>query len=237
MVLHVPYKPDPTHSPGNFSSITDGNLGFSSVSPSSRSRSMESTGSNSRNLLKNQSPRLVDSGDSGGGKVRERQRRGVEKLDDTTPDDSDTDTLFSPVKVGDNVIALRSMVNGSFCMRISEESKENRTSQCSSGHALQGGTPSDGKIEISAELTAGLQWGETVTTKNQVETEDTFTVPPMSKVTVSLLVRQGSCNVPFSYTQCDTLMNGQTNTLYFDDGVYTGVNGFNFENDIETKEL
>ncbi|KAG5547081.1 hypothetical protein RHGRI_012945 [Rhododendron griersonianum] len=68
MVLHVPYKPYPTHSPGNFSSITGGNLGFSSVSPSSRSRSMESTGSNSRNLLKNQSPRLVDSGDSGGGK-------------------------------------------------------------------------------------------------------------------------------------------------------------------------
>ncbi|KAG5547083.1 hypothetical protein RHGRI_012947 [Rhododendron griersonianum] len=68
MVLHVPYKPDPTHSPGNFSSITGGNLGFSSVSPSSRSRSMESTGSNSRNLLKNQSPRLVDSGDSGSGK-------------------------------------------------------------------------------------------------------------------------------------------------------------------------
>ncbi|KAI8553385.1 hypothetical protein RHMOL_Rhmol05G0011700 [Rhododendron molle] len=45
--------------------------------------------------------------------------------DDTTTDDSNKDTLFSPVKVGDNVIALRSMVNGSFCMRISKESKEN----------------------------------------------------------------------------------------------------------------
>ncbi|XP_058215693.1 uncharacterized protein LOC131326825 [Rhododendron vialii] len=43
--------------------------------------------------------------------------------DDTTTDDSDT--LFSPVKVGDNVIALRCMVNKSFCMRISEEGKEN----------------------------------------------------------------------------------------------------------------
>ncbi|KAG5547084.1 hypothetical protein RHGRI_012948 [Rhododendron griersonianum] len=97
---------------------------------------------------------------------------------DTTTDDSDTDTLFSPVKVGDNVIALRSMVNGSFCMRISEESKEN----CAKTN-ITAGIPFivDGKIEISAELTAGLQWGETVTTENQVETEDTFTMPPILK--------------------------------------------------------
>ncbi|KAE9446068.1 hypothetical protein C3L33_22053, partial [Rhododendron williamsianum] len=41
--------------------------------------------------------------------------------DDTTTDNSDT--LFSPIKVGDNVIALRNLGNANFCKRLTIEGK------------------------------------------------------------------------------------------------------------------
>ncbi|KAG5534600.1 hypothetical protein RHGRI_022650 [Rhododendron griersonianum] len=41
--------------------------------------------------------------------------------DDTTTDN--LDTLFSPVKVGDNVIALRNLGNANFCKRLTIEGK------------------------------------------------------------------------------------------------------------------
>ncbi|KAI8541190.1 hypothetical protein RHMOL_Rhmol08G0042400 [Rhododendron molle] len=43
--------------------------------------------------------------------------------DDTTTDNSDT--LFSAVKVGDNVIALRNLGNSNFCKRLTTEGKTN----------------------------------------------------------------------------------------------------------------
>ncbi|KAG5547080.1 hypothetical protein RHGRI_012944 [Rhododendron griersonianum] len=230
--------------------------------------------------------------------------------DDTTTDD--LNTLFSPVKVGDNVIALRNLGSNNFCMRkdsylkagvdtISNEArlvveelvvsreiynvkfhlmdariynrniitmvtktatndtqesntatlkfsrKETKSSTWNGSVSfklgvkteIQTGIPFivEGKVEVSAEFTGGYQWGETKSEENQVETEYTITVPPMSKVTVSLLATQGSCDVPFSYTQHNTLMNGEQVTHDFDDGVYTGVNSFNFDYDIKTKEL
>ncbi|KAF7144136.1 hypothetical protein RHSIM_Rhsim05G0009700 [Rhododendron simsii] len=235
--------------------------------------------------------------------------------DDTTT--NNLDTLFCPVKVGNNLVALRNLGNYNFCERLTTEGKtdclnagvdtpckeahlmieelvisreiysvyfhrlaervcnknlikmvtksvpnyaqvpgtaklkftykETKSTTWNTSVSMKGGVkttitagvPSivDGKIEISAELTAGLQWGKTETTESQVETEDTFPVPPMRKVKVSLLVRQGTCNVPFSYTQRDTLMNGKTDTLHFDDGIYTGVNSIDFEYDITTENL
>ncbi|KAF7142995.1 hypothetical protein RHSIM_Rhsim05G0011800 [Rhododendron simsii] len=227
-------------------------------------------------------------------------------------DDATTDnlnTLFSPVKVGSNVIALRNLGSNNFCMRmISKEGKDNclyagvdtlskearlvveelvisreiynvkfhlmdariynqniitmvtetatndtqesNTAKLKLLHketksstwngslslklgvktSIQTGIPLivEGKVEVSAEFSGGYQWGETTSTENQVETEYTIPVPAMSKVTVSLLATQGSCDVPFSYTQHDTLMNGKQVTHDFDDGIYTGINSFNF---------
>ncbi|KAF7142291.1 hypothetical protein RHSIM_Rhsim05G0009900 [Rhododendron simsii] len=236
-------------------------------------------------------------------------------------DDSTTDnlnTLFTPVKVGDNVIALRNLGSNNFCMRmISIEGKDNclyagvetlskearleveelvisreiynvifhlmdariynqnkitmatkivtndtqesntaklkflrKETKSSTWNVIasfklgvkteiQTGIPFivEGRVEVSAEFSGGYKWGETMSTENQVDTEYTIPVPPMSKVTVSLLATQGSCNVPYSYTQRDTLMNGKTDILHFDDGVYTGVNSFQFKYDITTEKL
>ncbi|KAI8553384.1 hypothetical protein RHMOL_Rhmol05G0011600 [Rhododendron molle] len=226
--------------------------------------------------------------------------------DDTTT--ANLDTLFYPIKVGDNVVALRNLGNNKFCKRLTTEGKtdclnagvdtiskearlvveelvvsreiynvnfhlldariynqsivtmvtktatndtqesntatlkflrnETKSSTWTGSVSfklgvkteIQTGIPFivEGKVEVSAEFTGSYQWGETVTTENQVETEYTFSMPPMSKVTVSLLATQGSCDVPYSYTQRDTLMNGEQVIHNFDDGVYTGINSFNF---------
>ncbi|KAF7142605.1 hypothetical protein RHSIM_Rhsim05G0009800 [Rhododendron simsii] len=222
--------------------------------------------------------------------------------DDTTTDN--LNKLFSPVKVGDNVIGLRNLGSNNFCMRFDDnclyarvdtlskearlvveelvisreiynvtfhlmdariynqniitmvnktatnDTQESNTTKLKFLHketkssswngslslklgvktSIQTGIPFivEGNVEVSAEFSGGYQWGETISTENQVETEYTITVPPMSKVTVSLLATQGSCDVPFSYTQHDTLMNGEQVIHNFDDGVYTGINSFNF---------
>ncbi|KAL6337935.1 hypothetical protein AAG906_005400 [Vitis piasezkii] len=80
---------------------------------------------------------------------------------------------------------------------------------------IESGIPfiADGKLEISFEFS--------------VETEYNVTVPEMTRVTVSMIETQGSCDVPFYYSQRDTLTNGKNAIYNMDDGVYNGVNCFN----------
>ncbi|KAK9146573.1 hypothetical protein Sjap_006476 [Stephania japonica] len=86
----------------------------------------------------------------------------------------------------------------------------------------------DGKIVISGEAEGEYEWGETETTSTTVETAYTVVVPPMSKMKVTLLATKGICNVPFSYHQRDQLWNGKYVTQKKDDGMYNGVNFYNF---------
>ncbi|KAI8553380.1 hypothetical protein RHMOL_Rhmol05G0011200 [Rhododendron molle] len=234
---------------------------------------------------------------------------------DTTTNNSDT--LFSPVKVGDNVVALRNLGNNNFCKRLTTEGKtsclnaavttisrearlvveelvisrnidnfkfrlldariynqniitmvtktatnntqvsntatlkllrkETRSTTWNGSVSFKLGVKTTirtgipfivkGRVEVSAEFAGKYEWGETVSTENAVETEYTITVPPMSKVTVSLLATQGSCDVPFSYTQRDTLMDGKQVIYNLDDGVYTGINSFNFFYETKQEKL
>ncbi|KAK4275745.1 hypothetical protein QN277_018776 [Acacia crassicarpa] len=231
---------------------------------------------------------------------------------DTTNNNSDT--LFWPIKVDDNVVALRNLGNNNFCKRLTAEGKTHclnagvstisrearieveelvisrkiynvnfrlldariysqRVLTMATGFAInwtqepnnaevklshtetksstwnasvslklgvkasfQTGVPYivEGKIEISNEFGGVYQWGETKTSSTVVETMCKVTVPPMTKVTMSLLATIGSCDVPFSYTQRDTLINGQQVTYNMDDGIYTGINSFNLK--LETKQ-
>ncbi|PQQ00698.1 uncharacterized protein Pyn_40092 [Prunus yedoensis var. nudiflora] len=91
-----------------------------------------------------------------------------------------------------------------------------------------------GEIKISAEFGTQIQWGKTDTSESVAETVYKVAVPPMSVVKVSLMATRGSCDVPFSYTQRDTLTNGEQVTHTMDDGVYSGVNSYNFK--YETKQ-
>ncbi|KAF7142853.1 hypothetical protein RHSIM_Rhsim05G0011200 [Rhododendron simsii] len=237
---------------------------------------------------------------------------------DTTNNNSDT--LFSPVKVGDNIVALRNLGNNNFCKRLTADGKTNclnaaistisketrmvveelvisreiynvnfrtldathariynqniillatqpATNTTQETHtstlnltytdtksrtwngsvslklgveiSIESGIPliEEGKIVVTTEFTGSYEWGETVSTENQVESDYMVPVPPMTKVTVSLLATQGSCDVPFSYTQRDTLMNGEQVIQNLDDGVYTGINCFNFYYDTKEEKL
>jgi len=61
----------------------------------------------------------------------------------------------------------------------------------------------------------------------------TVQVPPMTTVVGTAVASKGSCEVYFSYVQIDHLKNGETvkTTLY--DGIFIGVNSYNFNQSIE----
>ncbi|KAG8090123.1 hypothetical protein GUJ93_ZPchr0011g28206 [Zizania palustris] len=89
-------------------------------------------------------------------------------------------------------------------------------------------------VEIKNEFSGEYKWGSSLekTTEQQIEYE--LIVPPMSKVTVSLIASKASCDVPFSYKQEDVLYDGRVVTYDMDDGIYTGINCYDFK--YETKE-
>ncbi|RVW76460.1 hypothetical protein CK203_056871 [Vitis vinifera] len=203
--------------------------------------------------------------------------------DDSTTNNSDT--LFWPVRVDKNVVALRNFGNNNFCMRLTTEGKtsclnagvstisrearlevaelvlsrniynvnfrlmdariyDQRVIIMTTGEAinmtmnrtLNSGVPfiADGKLEISSEFSGTYEWGGTESVTTAMETLYNVTVPAMTRVTVSMIATQGSCDVPFSYSQRDTLTDGKNVIYNMDDGVYNGVNCFNVK--YQTKE-
>ncbi|XVF06327.1 hypothetical protein REPUB_Repub06bG0037900 [Reevesia pubescens] len=92
----------------------------------------------------------------------------------------------------------------------------------------------EGKLEFSSEFQEAYEWGETTTKTMVQEVVNKVTVPPMTKVTVDLIVTNGLCDVPFTYTQRDTLYDGTVVTTEVLGGIYTGSNYYNF--DFQTKE-
>ncbi|KAJ0980944.1 hypothetical protein J5N97_009199 [Dioscorea zingiberensis] len=92
----------------------------------------------------------------------------------------------------------------------------------------------EGKIEMSGEVQSGVEWGSTTTTTTVLEVVHKIVVPPMTKVTVDLIATNGKCDVPFTFTQRDTLYNGTTVTTEVQGGTYTGSNYYNIA--FQTKE-
>ncbi|XP_021912292.1 uncharacterized protein LOC110826025 [Carica papaya] len=237
--------------------------------------------------------------------------------DTTYTKDNNPDTLFWPVKVASNVVALRNFGNNYYCARLTTEGKTsclnasvptipkearmevselvisrqiynvnfrlldarvygekvitmangvavNKTNQSDEVEitltysdttsktwnssvslklgvttAIKTGIPiiAEGNIEISADFEGSYEWGETKETKQEIQTVYKATVPPMTTVRVMLLATVGTCDVPFSYSQRDTLTNGEQTTYYLDDGLYTGINSFNFKYEIKEEKL
>ncbi|XP_026443197.1 uncharacterized protein LOC113343111 [Papaver somniferum] len=87
---------------------------------------------------------------------------------------------------------------------------------------------SSGSLEISAEGAKSWDWGEMKTESLEVGSVRTVTVPPMSRVKVSLMATRLSYDIPFSYTQYDVLKDGSTKVSEKNDGVFTGNNGYGY---------
>ncbi|RZC75817.1 hypothetical protein C5167_002331 [Papaver somniferum] len=107
------------------------------------------------------------------------------------------------------------------------------------GFSIEAGIPEiiNEGIEVSGSITVGLQYASTTTTTRLAETVYSVNVLPHTSVKVSLLATKGKCDVPFSYTQCDTLYSGETETYKNYDGVFTGSNAYNLRYETEEKAL
>ncbi|XP_038875088.1 uncharacterized protein LOC120067616 [Benincasa hispida] len=87
---------------------------------------------------------------------------------------------------------------------------------------------SEGKVEIEAEISEDYTWGKTEQMKCLSEVVHEVTVPAWTKVKASVMATRASCDVPFSYTQRDKLVNGKYITHRYHDGVYNVINSYNF---------
>ncbi|XP_050203762.1 uncharacterized protein LOC126653841 [Mercurialis annua] len=87
-------------------------------------------------------------------------------------------------------------------------------------------------IEISSEQTVSVEVGKEVSRTTTSTTSYAVPVPPMSTVIVNYVATEGKCDIPFSYTQRDQdSIDGSFRYSTHEDGVYTGVNYFNFHYD------
>lgn len=231
------------------------------------------------------------------------------RADSTTAGTNDINTLFWPVKIDDNTVALRSVGSNMFCKRLNADGKTsflnasdptitefsrmqvqelvserkiyNVRYRIEDGRIFDekpyvAGTSTLTNIEDeeasmsisitfqnevsysfsrSLSLTAGvtttieaglvgiekasialtfqisgtLEWNNTTTTTTSVTATGTVPVPARSTVSVNYVGTQGTCNVPFHYTQEDKSSKDgiitQTDQI---DGIYTNVNCYDF---------
>ncbi|KAM7489292.1 hypothetical protein LguiB_026776 [Lonicera macranthoides] len=95
----------------------------------------------------------------------------------------------------------------------------------------------DGKVEILDGSTGVFKWGEAIESSKISKVVYKVTVPAMTQVKVSLLATKDSCDVPFSYSQVDTLTNGTIVGQTMNDGIYTGFNYYDFNYETEEEQL
>ncbi|MFQ6627832.1 hypothetical protein Gotur_007678 [Gossypium turneri] len=95
----------------------------------------------------------------------------------------------------------------------------------------------EGSVEISTNVETGIEWGETKTTTTVMEVSHRALVPPMTKVTVYLLMTRGKCDVNFMFTQKDTLFNGTIVKTDVVGNTYVGSNYYNVQYDTKEEPL
>ncbi|KAK9741478.1 hypothetical protein RND81_03G108900 [Saponaria officinalis] len=95
----------------------------------------------------------------------------------------------------------------------------------------------EGSITVSAETSYSHDFGGTVEEAQEVGDTYTVKVPPMTRVTGRGEATKGTCDVPFSYSQVDHLPDGSIERTTLSDGVYTGVNAYNFYHDVHYEDV
>ncbi|KAL6142643.1 hypothetical protein ACLB2K_060920 [Fragaria x ananassa] len=130
-----------------------------------------------------------------------------------------------------NVTSLPQNMELTFTYTQSKTSTWNATVSITVGVSttFRTGVPfiADGEISTSLETTTTYEWGRSYTEEETCTDTIAITTPAMSRVTVSRIETRGSCDVPFSYTQEDTLYNWEKKEYQKHDGLYKGVNSFN----------
>lgn len=84
------------------------------------------------------------------------------------------------------------------------------------------------QVSISAEFYGAYNWGETMEKKVRHEVVYEAAVPPRTKVTVKAIATRSAVDVPFNYRQRDINTEGRVTNSSKRDGLYTGINSYNF---------
>ncbi|XP_050222647.1 uncharacterized protein LOC126672735 [Mercurialis annua] len=92
-------------------------------------------------------------------------------------------------------------------------------------------------VEINKTTESDYEWGTTVNSSTTLTKTVPVSVNPMTKTTLTLVATLGFCDVPFSYTQTDTLTNGQRETTAKNDGLFSGANCFKFRTEASDEPL
>ncbi|XP_037450472.1 uncharacterized protein LOC119320509 [Triticum dicoccoides] len=84
------------------------------------------------------------------------------------------------------------------------------------------------RVSISAEFYGAYNWGETMEKKVRHEVVYEAAVPPRTKVTVKAVAARSAVTVPFNYSQVDVTTDGRVRSSIKRDGLYTGINSYDF---------
>ncbi|KAG6398027.1 hypothetical protein SASPL_139477 [Salvia splendens] len=105
--------------------------------------------------------------------------------------------------------------------------------------SITAGVPGIGEesIEIMSQISTTLEWNNTTTNSVEIKATGSVPVPARSVAVVHYVGTKGTCDVPFSYTQQDrSSTDGKITETDQIDGVYTGVNAYNFSFIVEKSE-
>ncbi|XP_076898850.1 uncharacterized protein LOC143552547 [Bidens hawaiensis] len=86
----------------------------------------------------------------------------------------------------------------------------------------------EAKVQVSLEIGYAHEWGGSTTTTFERQVSYNVVVPPLTKKTVALMATKAACDVPYSYTRRDLHTDGYWATTIEDDGMFTGINSYNF---------
>ncbi|WP_170076016.1 aerolysin family beta-barrel pore-forming toxin, partial [Paraclostridium dentum] len=88
---------------------------------------------------------------------------------------------------------------------------------------------SEASISVTHEISTTMQWENTESNTTSVTAESMIPVPASSSALISYVGTKGSCSIPFHYRQVDRRStDGGISDVERTDGIYTGVNCYNF---------
>jgi hypothetical protein len=104
---------------------------------------------------------------------------------------------------------------------------------------IKAGVPllTEASVEISYEFSGSYSWGETKSETKKYSSEEEVEVAAHTELTLRVVATEGTCDIPFTYTQEDILTTGETIVTNLGDGIYRGVNSYGFKTVISEKKI
>ncbi|XP_074283730.1 uncharacterized protein LOC141608264 [Silene latifolia] len=80
-------------------------------------------------------------------------------------------------------------------------------------------------------------WGGSIQRSNTITSSSQYTVPCMTRITVRMMVKAITYEIPFSYIQADVYSDGTSDRQSYQDGIYTGANAYDFTYETSSERL